>query len=365
MACGPERNAFRIFRRTSRVAAVKFALMSGLFAVGTAIADTPLSGVRDIEVNARRIERLEKVPGAAPSGRLQFRGGLVLSSPAKAFGGFSGIAVEQDGRRMFAVSDAGAWLTATIVYDGDAPVALRGPRMGPILGLKGRKLEKRRDVDAEAIVIVEGSLSRGVVLIGFERNHRIGRFPIAGGALQAPIGYLELPAEARRMRSNKGIEALAMLRGGPNRGAVVAFSERYPGDSTSHTGWIWLRGGPARLSVAASDDYELTGAASLDDGSLILLERRFRWTEGVHMRLRLFRPEEVRPGRVMQGEVLIERGLTSEIDNMEGLAVHKGQRGETVLTLISDDNFNSLLQRTLLLQFTLGDARTNASGAGR
>ena len=51
--------------------------------------------------------------------------------------------------------------------------------------------------------------------------------------------------------------------------------------------------------------------------------------------------------------ILITADMSSEIDNMEGLAVHTGARGETVLTLISDDNFNALLQRTILLQFTL------------
>jgi hypothetical protein len=38
---------------------------------------------------------------------------------------------------------------------------------------------------------------------------------------------------------------------------------------------------------------------------------------------------------------------------MEGIAVHRGARGETVVSLISDDNFNSFLQRTVFLQFTL------------
>jgi hypothetical protein len=38
---------------------------------------------------------------------------------------------------------------------------------------------------------------------------------------------------------------------------------------------------------------------------------------------------------------------------MEGIAVHRGAGGETVVTLISDDNFNRLLQRTILLQFVL------------
>ena len=41
-----------------------------------------------------------------------------------------------------------------------------------------------------------------------------------------------------------------------------------------------------------------------------------------------------------------------QIDNFEGMAVHRAADGALVLTLISDDNF-SPLQRTLLLQFTM------------
>ena len=37
---------------------------------------------------------------------------------------------------------------------------------------------------------------------------------------------------------------------------------------------------------------------------------------------------------------------------MEGIAAHRAASGETILTLISDDNF-SPLQRTLLMQFAL------------
>jgi hypothetical protein len=37
---------------------------------------------------------------------------------------------------------------------------------------------------------------------------------------------------------------------------------------------------------------------------------------------------------------------------MEGLDAHIGADGATVLTMVSDDNF-SMIQRTLLLQFTL------------
>jgi hypothetical protein len=37
---------------------------------------------------------------------------------------------------------------------------------------------------------------------------------------------------------------------------------------------------------------------------------------------------------------------------MEALGVHRNAAGETILTIISDDNFNPL-QRTILLRFAL------------
>jgi hypothetical protein len=44
--------------------------------------------------------------------------------------------------------------------------------------------------------------------------------------------------------------------------------------------------------------------------------------------------------------------MAYQIDNMEGISVHRSAAGELVLTLVSDDNF-SPLQRNILLQFTL------------
>ena len=60
------------------------------------------------------------------------------------------------------------------------------------------------------------------------------------------------------------------------------------------------------------------------------------------------------PGAVLDGTTIFDADLGNEIDNLEGLDAHVTPDGETVLTMISDDNF-SLLQRTLLLQFTLLD----------
>lgn len=327
---------------------------------------SPVTDVRAIEVSARQIKSFERVGGGGNRyGKLEFRGGLVLSSSSRLFGGLSGIVVEPDGKRFIAVSDETGWISGEITYDAaQAPVAMRNVRIGPFHAMAGRTLDRKKDLDAESVALLEGTLARGVVLVGFERNHRIGRFPVIDGVLQNPTGYLKLPPEARRMRSNKGFEAVAVLSGGPFKGSVVAFSERYPDTPTQHTGWIWVRGEPQRLAFPDIGEYEVTDAASLADGSLLVLERRFRWsewTQGVKMRLRRFPASEVRPYAVMNGEILLEADLSKEIDNMEGLAVHRGQRGETVLTMVSDDNFNSFLQRTLLLQFTLLDDGAKAA----
>jgi hypothetical protein len=162
-----------------------------------------------------------------------------------------------------------------------------------------------------------------------------------------------LPPDARRMKSNSGMEAVAVLRGGPYRGMILAFAEDFRDAENHHSGWLLGKGPPQRLAFKDIGGFALTGAAALDDGSVLILERRFRMAEGVNMRLRHIPADELKPGHVIVGETLMTSDMNYEIDNMEAVAVHKVPGGETVVTLMSDDNFNNFLQRNLLLQFTL------------
>jgi hypothetical protein len=350
--------ASRGIGRGIRSIALVLALLAAPWPVNAEPARTTESGVRAIEVKARPISAFQRAnPLRSTFGRLTFRGGLVLTSSADGFGGFSGLLLDEAGRKLLAVSDEGAWLAAEIAYKGDAPSAIVAAGLGRIAALRGRTLDRKRDLDAESMTLVSGTLARGEALIGFERNHRIGVFPIEGGGLAPPTRYIKLPPDAKAMRSNKGFEAVAVLKGGPRKGAIVAFSERYP-RSDHHVGWLWVGGQPQRLTMTDIGEFEITDAASLKDGRLLVLERRFRWTEGVKMRLREIPADAIRPGALLEGQVLLEADLSYEIDNMEGLAIHTGPAGETVLTLLSDDNFNTILQRTLLLQFVLTDAPT-------
>jgi hypothetical protein len=310
-----------------------------------------------VDVAAKPIRDFFRLGTGKTFGALTFRGGLVLSSADERFGGWSGIAMDPDGRRFLAVSDAGTWLLADLVYDGKQPAAVTTARMGPLLASDGRPLTRLRDRDPEAVALIDGTLDRGTVVIAFERNARIGRFPVAQSGVGRPASYFAMPADARRLNNNHALEAVTVLRAGRHRGSIVAIAERIPDQRGHHTGWIWIAGRPERLALTRVPGFDVTDAAGLPDGGLLVLERSFSWLSGVAMRLRRIPADEIAPGAVLDGEVLVQADLSYDIDNMEGVTVHD-DRGETVVTLISDDNFNGLLQRTVLLQFTLAGVQT-------
>ncbi len=318
-------------------------------------------GDHTITVSTQPIAAFERAnPTRTSFGRLRFLGGLNLTSTSPSFGGWSGLAIEADGKRFMAVSDQGAWMSGEISYEGVTPRAIHNAVIGPIKALSGRQLANKRERDAESIALLEGNLGRGTVLISFERLPRIGVFPVSGQRLAAPKHYLKLPIEARQMPPNRGLEAVTLLPGGPHKGAVVAFAEEFLTRDRHHTGWIWPSGpagSPHPIYLIDRNNFAVTDLAALADGSLIVLERYFSWTQGVRIRLRLIPPQVIKPNAILNGATLLQADMTYEIDNMEGLAVHQDAGGRTILTLISDNNFNPLFQRTILLQFALQDQR--------
>ena len=312
-----------------------------------------------VEIAATVIASFNRI-GAAQShfGRLDWRGGLVLTSPSPNFGGWSGLVMDPDGNKFISISDSGVWLTGELTYAGDKPQGIANAKMGPLLNPDGKPFKRGRDRDAEAIALVDGSVSAGSVLVAFERNHRIVGYDVSKEGLSAARRSVPLPEDAKRMSRNNGLEAMTVMRGGPYKGATIAMSEHLLDKNGNHTGWIWAGAAPQRFNFENIGEFDLTDLASLEDGTLFVLERRFRWLEGVKMRLRRVMPDELLPGRTIKGEILIEADFNSEIDNLEGLAVSHGKPGETIFTMISDDNFNHFLQRTVLLQFSLTEPQT-------
>ena len=125
--------------------------------------------------------------------------------------------VDAEGKKFFSISDAGSWMSGEIAYAGDHPIALQGVRLGPIRALSGKALTRKRNSDAEGLTLVSGTPDKGAVLISFERNHCIGRFDIGKDGLSPALSYVELPPGAKRMKANRGLEAIAVLLLGPTR----------------------------------------------------------------------------------------------------------------------------------------------------
>jgi hypothetical protein len=329
-------------------------VLGGSFARAEHKPAAPEEGDEAITVEARPIAAFDKAdPTKTHFGKLKWRGGLVLTSSSRHFGGWSGLVVDAEGKKFFSISDVGSWMSGEIAYAGDRPVGLEGVRLGPIRAKSGAVLTRKRNSDAEGLTLVSGTPEHGTVLISFERKHRIGRFDIDKDTLSPALGFIDLPPGAKKMTPNKGIEAVAILRAGPDKGSLVAFAENLPDAAGDHIGWLWIKNKPVEIHLTNPGDYDVTDAAGLPDGGLLVLERRFRWSEGVKSRLRLIRRDELKPGERIEGEMLFDATMNQEIDNMEGLAVHAGAGGEIIVTMISDDNFNHLLQRTLLLQFAI------------
>ena len=303
-----------------------------------------------IEVNARPIPAFEpRDRSRTRFGSLQYRSGLVLTSPHRGFGGLSGIRVDAKGERFLALSDQGTWFTGSIRYSGRAMVGLDDVEAAPMLNAEGRPItEKRLWYDTESLAR-DGNL----VYVGLERVNQIMRFDFSKGGTRARGEVLPTPPAVRKLPYNKGLEALVFVpKGQPLAGTLIAFSER--GLDANENLIAFLIGGPSpgQFSVRRTEKFDISDAVLLPSGELLILERKFSWFTGIDIRIRSIPLKSIAPGALVDGPVLFNADLGHEVDNMEGIDAHVTAEGETVLTMISDDNF-SLLQRTLLLQFTL------------
>ena len=123
-------------------------------------------------------------------------------------------------------------------------------------------------------------------------------------------------------------------------------------DASEISAYLLEEGRWSRLSYPRSGEFKPTGAALLPDGDVILLERRFSLLGGLAARLSMLDDADIRPGALLVPQRIAELVLPLTVDNMEGVATRRGPAGETLVYLISDDNFHAL-QRTLLLMFAL------------
>jgi hypothetical protein len=308
-----------------------------------------VSSAVSIDVNARPIASFDtRDRSRVRFGALEFRSGLILTSRFRGFGGLSGLRLDAKGERFIAISDKGGWFTGRIAYKGREMTGLDDVEAAPMLGPDGKPITARGWFDTEALAL-DGSL----VYVGIERVNQILRFDFAKGFTRALGEPLQLPIGARKLPYNKGIEALVMVpKGQPMAGTLIAISERGLDAQGNITAFLIGGKTPGPFSVRRSENFDVSDAVLLPSGDLLLLERKFSWLGGIGIQIRRIPLASVGLGAVVDGPSIFSADLGNEVDNLEGIDAHVTSEGDTVLTLVSDDNF-SLIQRNLLLQFTL------------
>lgn len=350
------RRAFRERSRKTAAAALALILASGcIIAVAAAAQKADISALspQEIEISGTPFAFDRSDPARRDFGRLEWLGGLIISAKSEFFGGYSDLIVSPDNDDLLTISDSGSWLSAKLTTKNGKLAGIGNARVGALTQKDGKPLQRRGDRDAEALVALGHGGIEGRYLIGFESRHRIDEYAFEKGKFRGPLGSRVLPRELRRMDRGQGLEGMALLRGGEHKGALVAFSEHKLDGQNDHGGALMKDDKSYPLFLKRTGEFDITSLQSLSDGSLLVLERSFiRASLKLDIRLRLIKAADIKPGARLDGEVLLEAGNRYMIDNFEGMAVTETQKGETIITLISDDNFN-FFQNTLLARFKL------------
>jgi hypothetical protein len=278
--------------------------------------------------------------GGRRVGGLTLVRGYRLTSPDRAFGGFSSLLV--DGDRFTLLNDGGDLVRFRLDQSGHASDI----RFGTLPALPGTGYLKE-DRDSESMA---RDPATGTIWVGFENWNAIWRYD----AGLARVQRWAIPPAMRDWPANGGPESIARLADG--RFVVLAEQQEGP-NGAGRVGLVFDRDPTVtprlgfRFVYQPPDGFDPSDAAQLPDGRLVILNRRFRLTDGFAVIVTIVDPRTIRPVATVSGSVVARFMGDVLHDNYEGIAVAR-DRGRDVLWIVSDDN-QSVFQQTLLLEFTL------------
>ena len=233
------------------------------------------------------------------------------------FGGVSALAI--DGKELIALTDSGTVIRLPRPGHGSM-ASLRDLPAGPGIA----QLKVNRDSEA----LARDPAGRGW-WVAFEQWHQLWLYD---AGFRRALRKIDLGRN--RWPDNRGIEAMAAEGSG-----LVLFPE--PGGE-----WLRLGDGHLRSHRLANAFGNLSDAARLPDGRLLLVTRQFGPT-GIAKHLVLARPTA--QGLVLRDVAALGLGAT---DNVEGIAAEPRDDGGTRLWVVTDNDFRPR-KATLLLALDL------------
>lgn len=324
-------------------------LFATLIALGGVLGSSAMA--MDASVNTTQIKVFNGAAFSQKVDGLVWRGGLVMTSQIPEFGGLSGITFTSDNNQLTMVSDQGNFISGHLIYDeAGAPLGFGGVSIHPIQNSKGVELPRKFARDAEAIETIVRDGVYAAVRVGFENLTRVADFALNNGVPGGPAREVAIPQWLSNLRTNSSIEAVCIAPpASPVAGSTILITEIARSDS-NYSAFMLGNRDRGELAINRTPGLDPTDCAFLPNGDLLVLERGIAFL-AFSMQVRRISATEVRPGNKLTGEVILSAS-GGDIDNMEGITVHKGPNGDTRITLISDDNFNDW-ERTLLLEFSL------------
>ncbi|HHG89828.1 MAG TPA: hypothetical protein ENJ90_05025 [Devosia sp.] len=301
-------------------------------------------------ISAQPIEQYQSLRPGDKVGDLIWRGGLILEGP-EVFGGVSGIDFLDD-KRFVMVTDQGQFVSGVLKHRNNGrPKGLENVQLSPLQNSSGIPLPENYTRDAESIATIFRGGRPAAVRVSFENLTRVADFDLIDGRPVGAARKVTIPDWLSTLRTNESLESVCIApAASPISGSTLLIPENVSNEQGDHSAWLLGRRDVGALSLSIASGFNPTDCAFLPDGDLLVLERGVSFL-GFKMQVRRIRAENVAPGALMQGEVILS-GFGGDIDNMEGLAVRIDKDGSTRIILVSDDNFNDW-QRTLLLEFEL------------
>ena len=282
-------------------------------------------------------------PANTRVGQLTYIGGVRLTSPSPAFGGFS--SMRTDGKRFALLSDGGL----IVRFDMDADFRVSRAAFGTLGAGPGTGWLKG-DRDSES---TSWDPATGRFWVGFEQTNEIWRYD-ANGRAEAHLRPLSMV----RWWTNGGPESMVRLASG--NFIVISEMTHPPGDPDGDTrDAVVFRGDPTnprtptlRFAYRPPAGYDPTDMAELPDGRLLILHRRLNLSTALFTaKLVIVDRPAIREGTTMQGREIATFAAPLLRDNFEALAVTR-ENGATMIWIASDDN-REWFEQSLLLKFRL------------
>jgi hypothetical protein len=150
---------------------------------------------------------------------------------------------------------------------------------------------------------------------------------------------------------NGELESIGYFANGALKGYYIAVAESNFDARGRTKAWAWRGKQTIAFSIIQLENYKITDLAMLPNGDILLLQRSYGAMALPGMAISRFPASAIKAGMTVQPDTLLETRVPFyAIDNMEGLAVCE-RNGELRVNILSDNNFNTDVQRTLLLQF--------------